>query len=217
MPDNSAARGTSPSHASRYLAALACGSVGALCALLLGAGPAGWIFAGAASGLAALLARPALAFLSRPSRSKVLCDALKDRGADFASFSAFDGKAIGYDVARSAILVATDDAPAGIGIVEHPLDRVRSVTWQVPATDPSATYAIGPASFAGASQASAMNAEARRQALSRSGLAIELAAPVPQVLRVCLDADEGRLRRWTEILDQARAGSIAKPGTAVIV
>lgn len=146
-----------------------------------------------------------------PDLSGALLTSLTERGADYADASSCDRKAIGYDVAGRTILFAVAGERGAVSVSEHPLDLVREVAWRVETPDQTNVYGVGTAALAGRVQAASMNAVARHQALMRSGLDVALADVEVPVLHICLDGDEVRMRRWTEILDQAREGTLRAP------
>lgn len=146
-----------------------------------------------------------------PSRDQRIRSALAERGADFLGLSTADGKGIGLAVARRSLILAETDTKGAVTASEHSLDLVGDATWHVEVPSEANVYGVGPAAFAGAVQATSLNAIARRDALLRSGLKIPLGGDAPRDALVCLDGDEGRMRRWASLIGEARSGRLAVP------
>jgi hypothetical protein len=146
-----------------------------------------------------------------PSRDQRIRSALAGRGADFLGLSEADGKGIGLAVARRTLILAESGPGGDVTASEHSLDLVGDVTWHVEVPSAANVYGVGPAAFAGAVQATSLNAIARRDALLRSGLRLPLGGDAPRDAHVCLDGDEGRMRRWASIIGEAREGRLPVP------
>ena len=198
----------------RYLqAALAAGVVGA--ALQSGV-------SALAIGVLALTAR---AWLDRvaPARTgpgpnaiaETLGESLAALGVDYAGVSTNDRKGLGYAVEPRRLFLVTLNPDGTVAASGHDLDRVREVTGRIESPDHVIVLGTGMSALSATVQARRFNAAAHREAVRRSGITIALADIETPTLRICLDGDETRIRRWVEILTQAREGSLAKPGSRV--
>lgn len=169
---------------------------------------------GGLAGLARLLGE-ALGSLRRPGPGQEIMSALRGLGADYAGYSADDARGIGLDLSRSRLLLAERSGSGETKVAELSVGAVRSVRWERAEIDASNAYGIGPAALAGTVQATAVNATARRQALARSGLFLELSGSGEGPYRICLDGRADRLALWADLVERARDGTLDKPEAPV--
>lgn len=131
------------------------------------------------------------------------------RGADFISFSKRDDKVLGYDVDRKMLIIEFE-AKARHELLERPISRVRNVKWEIPGSNQIKTF--GNVGFSGATDVAIHNIKDSFAVINSAGLTIQLADVDRPTVKINLDADQRRMVKWLEILQQAMDGELQKPG-----
>ncbi|MGU3479529.1 hypothetical protein [Methylobacterium sp. D48H] len=130
------------------------------------------------------------------------------RGADYISSSKRDKKVLGYDVDRGMLIIEF----GGRGrneLHEWPISRVRHVKWEIPGSNRIKSF--GPIGLDAATSLAIHNVKDIYAVAHGAGLTIQLADIDRPIVKINLDADQRRMVKWLEILQQAMDGELQKP------
>lgn len=130
------------------------------------------------------------------------------RGADFISFSGRDDTVLGYDVDRSMLIIEFGGKTRH-ELLEWPISRVRRVSWEIPGSNRIETF--GSVGLNAATGVAIHNIKDMYAVANGAGLTIQLADIDRPTVKINLDADQRRMKKWLEIMSQAMDGDLEKP------